>query len=228
MGRSFLIALGIPKVCVTVMCVAGVIADVLIPKIIHVTKEITNVNHLPNILKHPRNNSNSVQKWIAPNHDWIKVNVDGSCYDDQGNISCGGLCRDSKGLFLNGFMRRLGRGNPFAAETWAVYHGIDHAWKSGYRKIILETDAKKVLEEINKRSHDGHPLKHVLQAIQNYCHYDWHISFSHAPRESNNAAHALAALAKNIPFGLHTFDRIPVQCIGIFAKDVEHLMSTGS
>ncbi|KAF7843744.1 putative ribonuclease H protein At1g65750 family [Senna tora] len=203
-------------------------ADILLPKVTYVTKEFYEANHIPKILSLPRSDNTAPLKWTAPTQDWIKVNVDGSCYDNQGSIACGGLCRDYASHFLKGFMRKLGRGNPFAAETWAVFHGVDYAWKSRYKKVIIESDSKDVLEAIDKNTHDNHPLEHVLKGIKAYKSYDWQICFNHVNREGNEAAQALAAIARNASFGFHSFDRIPQQCIAILAKDCGPLRPVGS
>ncbi|KAE8726828.1 hypothetical protein F3Y22_tig00006038pilonHSYRG00002 [Hibiscus syriacus] len=67
----------------------------------------------------------------------------------SGLATAGGLIRDSKGYWKIGFMLRLGRVNNSIAEIWEARQGLILAKILGLRNLILEMDAKWVVNLFN-------------------------------------------------------------------------------
>ncbi|MBA0608528.1 hypothetical protein Godav_020740 [Gossypium davidsonii] len=51
----------------------------------------------------------------------------------------GVLC-DSFGNWIEGFQRFIGRRSVVVTELWAILHGLKIVQKSGYTKVIIESD----------------------------------------------------------------------------------------
>ena len=66
---------------------------------------------------------------------WVKVNVDGALAANPGNAGEGGVIRAELGAWRKGFCCNLGTASNIVAEFWGIIHGIELAWKEGYRKV---------------------------------------------------------------------------------------------
>ena len=93
--------------------------------------------------------------WEKPNQGWVKLNVDGASKHNPGRASAGGLIRNEYGQCIVGFSANLRHASNVAAELWAMLIGLQIAWNSGYRKIVIESYSKtavSLLELASKES----------------------------------------------------------------------------
>src|SRR4051812_47717032 len=86
-------------------------------------------------------------RWCAPDHSFVKLNVDGA-HDNNGISGCGGILRDHHGGWLGGFSKNIGICSVFMAEAWGLYIGVKHAIELGFKKVVIETDSRKVVDSI--------------------------------------------------------------------------------
>lgn len=91
------------------------------------------------------------QRWIPPDVGWVKVNVDGAVARLSNRAGCEGVIRDNCGSWIMGFTKTLGQSNPHTAEEWAVYRGLMAAADCGFRQVIIESDAKVLVDMLNSR-----------------------------------------------------------------------------
>lgn len=63
----------------------------------------------------------SVNSWVKPPVDWVKLNVDGATSLRTSVASCGGVLRDWNGQWIAGFSKGIGRCNAYMAEEWAIF-----------------------------------------------------------------------------------------------------------
>ncbi|CAL1358711.1 unnamed protein product [Linum trigynum] len=87
--------------------------------------------------------------WSSPVEGWVKLNIDGASNGNPGMAGVGGVLRDSMGHWIVGFMAKIGEATAALAELWAFYHGLDIAWKSGYRQIVVESDSQLAIQLLN-------------------------------------------------------------------------------
>lgn len=97
---------------------------------------------------------------------WIKGNTDAMVYPCSSSMACGGLLRDSNGIWKRGFAKKLGRCSIFEAELWGIFEGLKLAWVLGFRKIIAESDPLSVVMMINGAEDGGNNMKCIIQIIQ--------------------------------------------------------------
>ena len=87
--------------------------------------------------------------------------------------------------------------NPFESEIQGIIMAMQHVWSKGYRKVIFESDCKKVIDTLNRRClhFDGHNwIRDVLWWKQKF----HEVEFIWIKRESNRAADKMAK--QQIPY----------------------------
>ncbi|CAL1382868.1 unnamed protein product [Linum trigynum] len=80
--------------------------------------------------------------WKPPPPGWLKLNVDGASNNPKGIAGEGGLLRDTSSSWVGGFVVSLGTCSAAMSELWALYHGVNLAWKLGCRTHIVENDSQ--------------------------------------------------------------------------------------
>ncbi|KAJ8767189.1 hypothetical protein K2173_013586 [Erythroxylum novogranatense] len=58
--------------------------------------------------------------WLPPSNGWIALNTDGASKGNPGVAGAGGVIRDTKGRWLDGFVQNIGVATSFVAELWAI------------------------------------------------------------------------------------------------------------
>lgn len=79
---------------------------------------------------------------IAPS---VKLNIDGSSFDNPWISGFGGVLCDQTGKWLFGFSRNCGNTTCLKVELFAVYHGSKTAWQRGFKHVLRELDSKIAL-----------------------------------------------------------------------------------
>jgi ribonuclease HI len=135
----------------------------------------------------------SVEKWVAPDHGWCKVNTDGAFRKED---HCGGggvVIRDHHGSFIAGASRFFPHtADPESAELLACRQGLVLAREAQVAKVILETDCASVKTKLSSaeldRSFNASLVEEVKEVLRSFDE-----SLVHAVRRSaNGAAHVLA------------------------------------
>ncbi|KAL4286488.1 hypothetical protein AHAS_Ahas19G0091200 [Arachis hypogaea] len=96
---------------------------------------------------------NNLIRWFPPAEDVIKLNVDGSFYENQNNAACGGVFRDHLGCSI------------MQAKIWGVVHGLQIAVAKNFHQIIVETDSTSVLELVKSGCATRHTCASLLADI---------------------------------------------------------------
>jgi hypothetical protein len=97
--------------------------------------------------KGPRSNSETILVyWRPPPTDFFKLNTDGSAEGNPGLAGAGGIIRNHTGGWIKGFSRKIGVTNSLAAELWGLRDGLILAHQQNIKKIIIELDAKAVID----------------------------------------------------------------------------------
>ncbi|PKU77129.1 Putative ribonuclease H protein [Dendrobium catenatum] len=127
--------------------------------------------------------------WKKPNIDYIKVNTDGSVFDN--NYGCGGIIRNYKGNLIVAFSSPINKCSVLYAELMAIYKALQLCLSSGYFKIWLEVDAILVINCLAADYIGNFDTFYILKDIKKMLsHLDYKIS--HIWREGNSAADFLA------------------------------------
>jgi ribonuclease HI len=134
--------------------------------------------------------------WVKPDCDWAKVNVDAAIDKGSGRMGIGIILRDHDGNFLAAkSAMRMGLWDSAAAEALAAYLGVLFAQERGVQQLILEGDAKQIIDAIRAKDGNdsmiGHLIDDVRQSLRGISR--WQVN--HVLREANRVAHELAKLA---------------------------------
>ncbi|GAA0172759.1 hypothetical protein LIER_26518 [Lithospermum erythrorhizon] len=95
------------------------------------------------------------------------------------------------------------KGRPWGSEVAAVSYssliaksltmrmGLEFAWKNNWRRVIMESDCKKLVQCLNNEHRTPNELQLII-ADTTYlpCHME--VQFQHTSRVSNNVAHSVA------------------------------------
>ena len=182
-----------------------------IPAIIHRTKVVTTELYF-NL---PRKGTNSnpetiLVNWEPPPPDFFKLNTDGSVEGNPGQAGAGGVIRDHTGCWFKGFSRSIGITNSLAAELWGLRDGLVLAHQYNIKKLIIELDAKAVLDLIqpaNLTSCSHHPYGALISDCRSLIQKLEDFRIQHIFREGNATADILAKAGTKLscPFVLFNY-----------------------
>ncbi|KAL2235277.1 UNVERIFIED_CONTAM: putative ribonuclease H protein [Sesamum indicum] len=91
----------------------------------------------------------SIVKWIKPDREWLKLNMDGASKGNPGVAGAGGIIRNYLGQTVFVFQEHLGLMTNTAAELNAIYRGVKLCIDNNIRKIWVETDANIAIKLIS-------------------------------------------------------------------------------
>ncbi|KAL5812772.1 hypothetical protein ACOSQ3_027722 [Xanthoceras sorbifolium] len=107
-------------------------------------------------------------------------------------VGLGAVVRDHQGLFMAGLSRKLvGSISIEVAEATVLLNGIHLAFESGFKRLVVESDAKNLVSYISSNSPHQSEVGLIISDILVLCH-DADVVFSFVPRSANYVAHALA------------------------------------
>nr|GMC87178.1 uncharacterized protein LOC109149189 [Ipomoea batatas] len=129
--------------------------------------------------------------WEQPSDGWYVLNTDGSFGSGANNGSCAGVVRDSRGNWCGGFGFRIPATSVALTEAWAILKGVEWAWRKGFRKLIVQSDSKRVIDWIDGTSTPRGPICNIIEKCKSWKKNNWEISFKHIFREQNIVADTL-------------------------------------
>jgi hypothetical protein len=138
-------------------------------------------------------------RWIPPDSDIIKVNIDGAFSDVTKQGGWGFVARDNLGE-----VRGSGAGciphvaSALQSEAIACLEAVQAAAAWGMGHVQVETDCKNLVTAVNTKEYDGAPEGVIFREIRSFVQLNF-ISFniSYCPRDCNKVSHALAAWGTN-------------------------------
>lgn len=101
------------------------------------------------------------------------------------------MIKDSTGNWMVGFTHELGQCGVLKTEEWAMCLGLKLAWEEGFKKILVETDSKLLVDKLMAPSDDPNSSL-VFHQIREYLKKAWEVEFKYIPRKQNSMADALA------------------------------------
>jgi ribonuclease HI len=146
---------------------------------------------------HQREDITTLTGWKVPPAGWWKANWDVAIGKNSGRVGVGVVVRDSEGqIIVARSLTRLGRLDPTTGEALAAHYAVCLCQEMGAVSLILEGDAKQVVEAINSKTSNGsrygHFVNDTCRILQEKVS-QWKCVF--VPREANQAAHRLAKAA---------------------------------
>ena len=183
-------------------------------------------------MKRPKHRTIVQVKWFKPPAGWFKLNSDGASYGNPGKAGGGGIIRDCNGLWIKGFARSIGYATSITAEFWALRDGLKLALNEGIQRLIVELDAKVVVDLINSNVATNKPYAPLLYDCRYLLTRFIQVQVVHVYREGNRCADALAKWGSNMTEAFAVFDRPPssdvlylvnMDNVGMFVNRVSEL-----
>ncbi|GMJ03912.1 hypothetical protein HRI_004060400 [Hibiscus trionum] len=159
-----------------------------------------------------------VQGWGRPNSGWVALNVDAAVAATTSMGAIGGTLRNDSGQWLLGFQRAVGACSTLHAELWAIYNGLQLAWRQGYDMVQIQSDCTDAVRLIHASQVDGTPGP-LIRAIANLRRQNWTTTVLWVPRESNRVADMLAKTADPAAFDLQVLELPPSAVLHLLHND---------
>ncbi|XP_074373609.1 uncharacterized protein LOC141713950 [Apium graveolens] len=91
------------------------------------------------------------RRWIRLPQGWVKINVDAVTFTANGSIGLGSVIRNEDGTFVGARSKKMEvLLHPREAEAVSLNEALSWTKELGFKQCIFETDAKLVVDAINK------------------------------------------------------------------------------
>ncbi|KAK9983118.1 hypothetical protein SO802_032643 [Lithocarpus litseifolius] len=164
-------------------------------------------------------------RWEKPTSGWMKLNTNGSSDDLVGVAGGGGLIRDEQGNWVAGYTRRVGKANSFTAEAWALRDGLVLCCQLNLSSIVVESDAKALIDALNNPVHDISVVSPLLDDCKQLAAQFSRIVFRHIYREANSCADHLANMGRLQSSEFVGYSSPPVDLLTLIEADCQGLYS---
>lgn len=130
--------------------------------------------------------------WRKPPQGWFKLNSDRASLGNSRTAEGGGLIRDCQGNWVKGYMRNIGVATNITVEFWALRDDLILASQLGITQLLVELDAKVVVDLVLSRKSSNSPYSSLLNDCGFLLNRFQQVKVSHAFREANCCADSLA------------------------------------
>ncbi|KAK9277999.1 hypothetical protein L1049_027556 [Liquidambar formosana] len=142
---------------------------------------------------------NRVPRWCPSIGSLFKINTDGAWVAKDGIGGVGIVIRDERGMFIAGMAKKLWyMGSAQIAEALALREGLQFALDTSIKGLVVETDAKGVIEDLKNSKNMLVKVEIVNEDIKQLAREACCEEFSYAPRKCNRAADAVAKFALRV------------------------------
>ncbi|KAK0589288.1 hypothetical protein LWI29_012137 [Acer saccharum] len=93
------------------------------------------------------------------------------------------------------------------------------AWKSGFKRIVAETDSSTTVQLLCTDTNPNHHFFSLIQSCKEIINGDWRCVVQHVYREGNFLADGLAHMGHKMDMGIWFFDNPPAEIRSIFVAD---------
>ncbi|CAN6723391.1 unnamed protein product [Malus baccata var. baccata] len=139
-----------------------------------------------------------VCRWVKPAFGFFKVNTDASWCKSTLRTGVGWVCCDFAGLFHGAGGSGVELCHSAAVrEAAAIRTALLACIDYGYDNVVIESDAKVIIQMIRHELAHDFSLECILGDIEVLVRRLRSVSFSSVPRESNVAAHSVAKFVFN-------------------------------
>ncbi|KAF4399153.1 hypothetical protein G4B88_023747 [Cannabis sativa] len=158
------------------------------------------------------------KKWIRPPTRHISVNCDAAMTNGTAGVGTGFIWRDWEGnLLLAGMVYHQSCCSVEMAEAWAILEALKHQPHTANMAIEIQSDCKKIVDEIQHRDNKLSAVSTILHQIQDRMDSSNCTNIVHVHRNNNECAHMLARkclATKETHIFTHSFPR----WLAIFCK----------
>ncbi|XP_021734136.1 uncharacterized protein LOC110700860 [Chenopodium quinoa] len=133
----------------------------------------------------------SIVRWCCPTIGTIKINIDAHV-PSSGMAGLGVVCRDAEGRIVAAAKRKAAIVEPEIVEALVVRFALQLAYKLGYSRIMVESDAINVIKVVSSKEKGRSPIYSIYDDIRTDRAKFVLCTFSHIKRSCNTVAHLIA------------------------------------
>ncbi|KAL4279285.1 hypothetical protein GQ457_03G012310 [Hibiscus cannabinus] len=165
--------------------------------------------------------------WKPPPNEWVKINVDACCPLSKDKAFSGAIIRNYKGSVLGSCIKfQHDFSSVFMAEAKAVVHGLSFAAELGFHHVILESDSRSLIQKLNSSADDSSAIRPVVSDIKNLARRFVECIFHFTTRDNNQAAHAVAAMGKNLISDTSWIEDVPPEVLSLVEADQRNISAS--
>ncbi|KAF7825258.1 putative RNA-directed DNA polymerase [Senna tora] len=124
-------------------------------------------------------------KWEKPEYPYTKLNIDASVIKDGGG-ALEGILRDETGACVGVYTHSVQYPNdPMLLEAMGIRNGLDLAHKVGSTHLMVESDAKLVVDMLRSPYDKASTLNALCREILRFCQNFQVVNFNWIPRMCN-------------------------------------------
>ena len=136
---------------------------------------------------------NKKEQWQHPEDDQIKINCDAACIVENKTVACGVVARNREGQVLAGKGKWFKVEGAKIAKAMAIKQGALLVVEQGYQKVIIESDAKVVVERINGKERSRYWKTTIIEEdIQEFLRNIKEVKMNFVTRNANTETHWIA------------------------------------
>ncbi|XP_071916171.1 uncharacterized protein [Coffea arabica] len=160
-------------------------------------------------------------KWEPPPENFMCLNTDAAIKQNDAKINWGVVARCKEGKLRGAWAGCEGRkGVPPVEEARAIRKALLFVNKNGWRNIIIQSDCKRIIDQIREGNLSDHLACAVLCDILVLSKDFSSCLFSFVKREGNNVSHHLAKFALNSVSEIAWMESFPSWLISLAKNDV--------
>ncbi|KAF7839642.1 ribonuclease H [Senna tora] len=167
--------------------------------------EAKNESMAKSVQEHP-----TTLKWVKPREPFIKLNVD-VALKDNGEGSAGGVFRDHEGLCVGAFSSKIPAMRDIALmEAMGMKKDIDVVQEGGITHLIVETDAKLVVDMLHSTCTHVSKLSATYRSILEVCMQFRDCEIRWILRTCNGSADCMAKVALSFSCNMTWPNSVPI------------------
>ncbi|KAF7836704.1 ribonuclease H [Senna tora] len=149
-------------------------------------------------------------KWLKPKEPLIKLNVD-VALECNGEGAAGGVFRDHEGMCVGAFSCKIPRMEDIAVmEAMGIRKGIEVAQAGGITHLVIESDAKLVVDMLHSSCTHMSRLSSICRCILELCNHFTDCDIRWIPRSCNSSADCMARVALSFSCDKVWPDSVPI------------------
>ncbi|XP_059436307.1 uncharacterized protein LOC132169261 [Corylus avellana] len=161
-----------------------------------------------------------IARWQPPPPNTVKINWDAAVDPYNKSIGLGVIARDERGKFLVAYSKHQWIDvEPVIAEALAALHAIILCQEENFQNVVFEGDSLQVVQAINSDSQCNSKYGHLIEDIKKGTRSLASSIFTHVKRSANEAANALAAMARTHVTDIVRWDFTPHSIGGIVSRE---------
>lgn len=155
-----------------------------------------------------------VDKWVTPEHGWLKANADGAVSKHKDRGGGGVVLRDHDGAFRGGGATCVfpGVADPEVAEALACRKAVQLAVQVGATRVHVETDNKGIAAMLNGKLKNLSAVGPIIEDTKRMLLSFADFKASWVRRSGNRGAHSLAREGVALELNRFWFNE-PSECI---------------